>query len=292
MRSAIEYGNRIKTMESAPYEIHHNRDSFSDFLRPEDTVNTVPLHDHDFYEVYCFLSGSVRYNVESHLCDLMPGDILLISPGTLHQPLFYRQEGDYERVVLWISASYLSGLTADGGATACFSGSLGGGNLLRLPDADRAQVLALMDRLTVNNHTPGPLSELQGRSLLGLLLCELNRLALESPQPSGSPRGSVAVLSVLDYVNQNLDIPLCVEELAERFFISKSHLLREFKRLMGTTLYRYIMQKRLILSKLYLQEGASPSHACALCGFGEYTSFFRAFRREYGVSPTEYLHTL
>lgn len=289
MQKPIEWGNRIKTMGATTYEIHHNKDAFTDFLFPNDAVNTVPLHDHDFYEVYCFLAGSVRYNVESRLCDLKPGDILLIPPGTLHQPLFYRSKGDYERVVLWISAPYLLSLTRDSSAANCFLGTRGGGNLIRPPDSDRAHIISLMDNLAANQHTDIPLRELRCRSLLNLLLCELNRLALAVQEAGTGPRSSDTILAVLDHVNEALCKPLFVEQLAERFFISKSHLLREFKRLMGTSLHRYIVQKRLILAKQYLQEGIPPMQASLRCGFGEYTSFFRAFRREYGVTPTEYL---
>ena len=79
-------------MSRNTYEIFHYRDA---------AMQDVALHHHDFYEVYYFLSGSVGYNIESRSYRLSPGDILLIAPHELHQPVFPEEMQGYERIVLW-----------------------------------------------------------------------------------------------------------------------------------------------------------------------------------------------
>ena len=78
----------------------------------------------------------------------------------------------------------------------------------------------------------------------------------------------------------------------ERFFISKYHLLRKFEAQVGTTVHRYILQKRLLNAKQLLAGGLAPSEVCTYCGFGDYANFYRAFRAEYGTTPRQYVQSL
>ena len=62
------------------------------------------------------------------------------------------------------------------------------------------------------------------------------------------------------------------------FFISKYHLLRKFEAQVGTTVHRYILQKRLLNAKQLLAGGLAPSEVCTYCGFGDYAQLYRASR--------------
>ena len=73
--------------------------------------------------------------------------------------------------------------------------------------------------------------------------------------------------------------------MAARFFVSKYHLSHEFSRAVGIGVYRYVMLKRLLIAKQLLVEGTPPGEVYALCGFRDYTNFYRAFKAEYGISP-------
>ena len=54
---------------------------------------------------------------------------------------------------------------------------------------------------------------------------------------------------------------------------------------MGIGVYRYIMLKRLLIAKQMLTDGTPPGEVFSLCGFRDYTNFYRAFKAEYGISP-------
>jgi AraC-like DNA-binding protein len=83
-----------------------------------------------------------------------------------------------------------------------------------------------------------------------------------------------------------------MDELSRHFFISKYHLSREFKKHTGTTLYRYVVQKRLILAKGLILQGNPITAVYEQCGFGDYSNFFRAFKNEYGTTPQEFLQVM
>ena len=95
--------------------------------------------------------------------------------------------------------------------------------------------------------------------------------------------------NVLGYINDHYAEDLSLDHLANRFFISKYHLAREFQRLVGTSVHRYIVQKRLVIAKQMLSEGKPSSEVYQKCGFGDYSNFYRAFKAEYQISPKDFV---
>lgn len=264
------------------YEIYRYRDSY---------LKHVELHHHDFYEVYLFLDGNVDYIIESRNYHLLPGDILLISPMELHQPRITPDKRPYERFVLWIDKNFIEQFhTTRTLLTRCFDTTVPGhSNLLRLSPAKRQYVTELMDRLAIEFHTGGYGADLSGFGCLLLLLVELNRQAASSTRHYElADKSGPVVTSVLDYINNHYNEELSLDLLADHFFVNKYHLSHEFNRIVGTSIYRYIIQKRLVIAKHLLSKGQSPTEVYKDCGFGDYSNFYRAFKAEYGISPKDF----
>ena len=268
------------------YEIHRYRDSY---------LNEVALHHHDFYEIYLFLSGNVNYSIESRNYQLTPGDILLISPLELHQPMFTWEKQPYERIVLWIDKSFMKTVLKTGhDLTVCFDTSQPKHTNLIRPDMATRQFLTnLMERLIIESESQEFASDLAANAYLIELLIHINRLAKHSPPHHEIKDKSGPVVSnVLAYINEHYNEDLSLDLLASKFFISKYHLSHEFNRLVGTSVYRYIIQKRLVIAKQMLSDGLLPTDVYQQCGFGDYANFYRAFKSEYQISPKEFVNTL
>ena len=251
----------------------------------------MALHHHDFYEVYFFLSGNVQYNIESRSYLLTPGDVLLISPMELHQPMFGAEHREYERIVLWIDKQFLEGFSLQGQElTTCFDTTVPGHtNLLRPEGVARQYLTFLLENLLAEVASEDPYSEMAALSLLAQVLVALNRLAKQSVGEENKSGPDATVYSVLGYINEHYSEDLSLDYLANKFFISKYHLSREFQRLVGTSVHRYIIQKRLVMAKQMLSEGRPSSEVYQQCGFGDYSNFFRAFKAEYQISPKDYV---
>ena len=122
---------------------------------------------------------------------------------------------------------------------------------------------------------------------------ELNKAAADRrTQKNADCSTDQVVDAVVAYINEHYNEPLTLDLLAEKFFISKYHLLRKFDSQVGTTVHRYILQKRLLIAKQLLAGGVAPSEACGYCGFGDYANFYRAFRSEYGATPRQYAQSV
>ena len=200
----------------------------------------------------------------------------------------------YERVVLWISRGCLSALSSPGcDLSACFDvDNPSRTNLLRLDAVSLRRLRDMADALIDEKNSRYFGWELNCKALLTRILVELNRRMQDSPDSFEIPDESSGIISgVLRYINENFNNDISLDALSEQFFVSKYHLSREFKRLVGTSVYRYVIQKRLIMAKQKMMTGLSPTDVYCNCGFGDYANFYRAFRAEYGISPKEFCDT-
>jgi mannose-6-phosphate isomerase-like protein (cupin superfamily) len=83
----------------------------------------IGYHNHDFYEIYFFISGKVTYLIEGKSYKLKPGDILLINNRELHKPII-QQGQEYERVVIWVTPNFVKqNSTKECDLSLCFESS-------------------------------------------------------------------------------------------------------------------------------------------------------------------------
>jgi AraC-like DNA-binding protein len=273
-------------MSKSTFEVFHYKD---------ESVQEVALHHHDFYEIYFFLSGNVSYNIESRSYRLSPGDILLISPHELHQPIFSPEKQNYERMVLWLNAGFLQQFSVgELDMTCCFNDQgREKANLIRPDGVTRELLSYLIQQLLREQDSEEFGTEIYCLSLLAQLLVMVNRTALRAGKgPEARDNADSTVYRILTYINEHYNEDLNLDFLANKFFISKYHLSREFGRVVGTSVHRYILQKRLIMARQMMAAGVPTSEVYQHCGFGDYSNFYRAFRNEYQISPRQYLEDL
>ena len=263
--------NPRQSMHRPDYEVFHYQDP---------KMQEVPLHHHDFYEIYYFLSGSVEYLVEGRSYTLRPNDILLISPMELHRPMV-APDKPYERIVLWIDADYLDRLPEGAEIKRCFGS---GHNLF--PCGGTA-IPSLARHLVREDQSGRSGSRMYAEGIFLQLMAEVMRLAEEQPADAGLEGETPLVSQVLRYIGEHFREELRLDSLAARFYVSKYYLAHEFRESVGTSVYHYILLKRLQHARQMLAEGHSPGDACQTCGFPDYANFYRSFRRIYGISPQE-----
>jgi len=282
MRDQIHHFESRQYMHGLTFELFHYRDAY---------MKEVALHHHDFYEVYFFTTGNLQYIIEGRTYDLKPGDILLIRPMELHQPMFRDRQAPYERTVLWIHQRYMERLCSQcPGLGACFDTSAPGHtNLLRPERAEGEMLQYQLDMIAYEQGSDAPFSSLYAQTYLLQLLIQLNRVAQRTArEPEPRAVFESTVYSVLIYINGHYSEDLPLDDLAKQFFVSKYHLSREFKRMFGISVHQYLIQKRLAVARQMMLEGVSTSEAYQRCGFGDYSSFYRAFKAEYQISPKEF----
>lgn len=263
------------------------RDSFEVFHYRQPRPAAVEVHHHDFYEVYFLLGGEVEYWVDGRIFKMVPGDLLLINPMELHRPVLTEDNRLYERIVIWIDRVYLENLNG-GSLCGCFDPEHPNHtHLIHLSSSERTGITALLGELVREFYSQEYGSELSAYGLFLQFMVRLNRLARHTGQPEESRAQSALIQQVLLYIGENLSQPMSLEALAERFYVSKYYLSHTFSAEVGVSLYRYIMLRRLLLARQLLSQGIPAGQVSGSCGFADYTSFYRAFKSEYGISPKE-----
>lgn len=264
-----------------PFEYYH----YLDEIPP-----SVESHQHPFYELFFFLGGNVNYTIEGKIYKLRPGDILLTNSHDVHRPEIL-PGAPYERVVIWISDDLFEYLPIkEDSLSACFRDAATKNYRLIRPEESHIihlrKTCARMERAMADSRV-GSLS-LQFAYLFEFLV-EVCRCYYETAElPAADITENNKINTVIAYLNDHIAEELTLDSLSETFYISKFYLSKQFREYTGTSIYQYIMKKRLTVARDLLRAGAPVTQAYLECGFGDYSNFLKAFKREFGCTPKTY----
>jgi transcriptional regulator GlxA family with amidase domain len=111
---------------------------------------------------------------------------------------------------------------------------------------------------------------------------------VDVPVPSSSDGGD-SLADILDWMAENLDQPLTVDELAHKAAMSPRTFARRFRAVTGTTPHQWLVAQRIILAQRLLETTDEPVERIATrCGFGTAAALRAQFQREVSTSPVAY----
>ena len=251
---------------------HHTRTE-----RPDS--GSFERHCHDRYELLYVEEGEGRYAVEGVEYPLRANTAILLPPYSYH---YVRPEEQvpYERFVIHFQPDLLdpalraSPVLGQGTNGAVYFPAETLGN-------DFAATLRLLSATLQagGGGKDGPEAVMRGT--LSLLLGRL--CAVKPAPPTQDPDNRAA--QMIAYLNDHLTERLTLDDMARRFYINKFYLCRLFREETGMTVFAYLHTKRIAMAEQLLQTGIPAAEVAERVGFSDYSTFWRAYRKQTGRPP-------
>ena len=279
-KHASEFDNR-------QYMIH---DKYELYYYENNLLTVVDSHKHNYYEILFFVEGNVSMVIENTSYHLKGGDILLIPPNIPHHIVNHDLNIPYHRFVFWISRPYFRMIKN-------YSNELG--YIFDHVRKTKQYVYSndLVTFKTIQSKLFNLVEEMHSfryakESKIGIsiydLMIDLNRMAYETEESYTYKIHNRLHSNIIQHIENHINEDLTLDSIADTFYVSKYYIAHVFKENYGISIHRYITKKRLQLVCNALLNDENITDIFHQYGFKDYSSFYKAFKKEYGYSPKEY----
>lgn len=252
-------------------------------------LKRVAPHTHDYYEFYFFQEGDVAIEINQMIYALKPGDVVLIPPGISHHAIVNNPGTPYRRFVFWISHSYMDFILKESSDYGYMLDLVKNGEYIfpnDQPEANTlyAMILTLIEEVNCLYFGRDEKIKLCIQSLL----LHLNRTIYNKRTLHTNIAENNLYRNLITYISEHFDEDLTLDRLSAHFYVSKFHISHVFKENTGLSLHQYLIKKRLSACKTALLKEEAITSFYQMYGFKDYSSFYRAFKKEYGLSPKDW----
>jgi len=284
--------NEMNENQKIEYEKRgYLNEDFKIFYLEDIAPAEIEYHYHDFDKILVFFKGNITYTIEGKSYTLIPGDIILVPQGDTHK-VESEENSIYARLVIYLSPQYLSSIVENEKSLRdCFLHAKERySNVVRLNEKGKEQlsVLAAGMRDDIRKKEKIGFDLLFQRTCLLQFLISLNRkMKDESLHFVNTNQCDKKIVEIIQYLNYHLTEEISIDGLADRFFVSKYHMMRRFKAETGYTIGNYINQKRLLYARELLKQGESVTKVYLDSGFKDHSTFVRAYKQMFHEVPSK-----
>lgn len=253
-------------IDPAIVEVSHKR-----IEHPEKTIYYRHIHNHS--ELLLFVCGEAHYNIDGQIFKPGPYDLIFVPAATYHY-LIPEKSVPYENYVIGFDPAFIDELHYRKLFSPPLVLNARGDNLL----------MGFFSRLDLYHKTYGQKDFDECVAPLVRELCVYCSYHKENLHAVNS-RTLTHIDRIVAYISEHLEENLDADEIARRFSFSRSYVQNLFSQNMHIGLKKYVMQKKIYAARRDLMNGLSPSVVCEKYGFGDYSSFYRLYRKTFSVSP-------
>jgi len=261
------------------------------------------LHTHDYYQICYVTRGRILhcYNDEdAGSIELVFGDAFIVPPGFVHKVVFPDPDSEIYSLsfeeAIFPEASYLSNffrfmtsIKLDSAASEHIDTRM----KVSLNEDRRFIMKALLDSLMRESASECPPELTSAESLIASVMCILSQAYFLD----GSRRGTMPMIAVysssmqecIDYIDRRFTSRITLSELTRRTAISGTNFNILFRQFTGTSLKKYITNKRIEYASTLVASSELPMHEISrMAGYDDFSTFYRNFKKVTGSTPTEY----
>ena len=247
------------------------------------------LHHHDYYEILYIVKGNVVYLLNEQIYNLKAGDLILIPPTSLHRLVSFDSNFS-SRFILLFSSKFINKFSTPNTRLLKAFDNAKNNNNYKISISDNIipsleKALKQTSEIMLNDNYG---MDLEYISRFIKIIIIFNSISNEENN-TYIPNNNIIVDKITEYINLNIANKILIEDIAAYLALSISRVSHIFKEETGISILKYINKKRMMLAKELVRQGEPFINIAHKCGFQDYTSFFRSFKKEYNLTPGEYL---
>lgn len=254
---------------------------------PNREADDYPAHWHMKYEIILPVSESYSAVVDGQSYDLVPGEVLVIPAGVVHE-IFAPDQG--MRYIFMVDQDVVYRLEGLAGIQHFFYPCVhlrAGQEDAVLREARDCLMQAVRER-----ENRQMLDQAAIQAWIGLFLIRVARWLMQGAHAGPDerrPHMNEAFLDICAYITEHCNEKLTLEDVAAYSGYSKYHFSRIFKEYTGMSFYEFYLRQRMLLCRQLLNEkNLSVTEVASRAGFGSLATFNRVFKQYEGVTPTQY----
>lgn len=240
------------------------------------TLDTLTHCHNDFYEITCITSGIYYHNYKDKSYALTPGTLLLMSPHSVHQ--LYTEPLQATFFAICIQEDYFRSYLkqhfpefSENALSKC--------TVMHLNAEDTAYLEYLGHQLSVSK------PPLYAADMITYLT--LTNIFRKKNEPH--KKTATHVQRILNILNEPANLHISAKQLYATVDVSTATLIKSFKEQTGYTIVEYKSKKRMDLAASMLKDTNKKVIDIAYeLHYDSLNYFLRAFKKEFGVTPTEY----
>jgi len=227
-------------------------------------------------EMIFLIKGNMSYVVEGKVYPLRKNDLLLTRPGDTHT-ILANGTTEYARYCILFDASKFPSRIYE--------------NLS--PDIPIVNLEGNPMAIDLFHKIHFYCQNFQGEQLDTILLhlmeealCQMMIVSRQT-DPDTSYTANATIHKAITYIDQNLTQPLTLDMLCDELYVSKVYLHQLFIKHLQISPKKYITNKKLMLAQKELRSGKKSTEVFQICGFTDYSTFYRDYKKLFGYSPSQ-----
>ena len=257
--------------------------SISKTLRSCNSKTAVQgIHSHNtdgFFEIIFFVRGDSSFLIEGTTHSLEPNDIMFTIPDEIHG-VIHHSSCEYERHILRITKDFFIINSLENLYNKLNEKPFGEGSFISHETIDNALLHEQLVHIKDESCTEGD----KTKYVINILSLLAKRVVRVFDKKIPNP----IIKQILLYINDNSCNDISLDTISRDFFINKTYLAKIFKEYTNTTVNQYIIVERLDKARQYcIYSGMSHKDAAKVVGFKDYSTYYRIYKKRYGIAPGE-----
>ena len=260
------------------------------YVSKSEMVNDGIYHDHDFAELAYILSGKGKYLIDGVEYEVQAGDLIFCNPGVKHTHVVVNPKEPTVEFISGFTDFHFKNMPPNSILTK-------NGSYIINTSAELKQEMIIHCNAMIaekESDKPGKYFMFKTHIMQMLLLLVREVTEVKGTKQKGcnfeSYNKSYAVNRIINYLNENYEKKISLENIAENMYLSPVYISKIFKEETGESPINYLIKIRLEKAREVLieDENESIKNIAHRVGYEDAYHFSKLFKKHYGLAPLYY----